>query len=83
MSEEADKEMIEDGIFRFWEDNWSRHGRLSGVFPCLYALSTDPGILVQRAWHEAWAPALPVALSNQRVDELLRLQELLADQRLL
>ena len=68
--------------FRFWQDNWSRHGRLSGVFPRLYALSMDPRSSVQQAWHRAWAPALPVALSDQRVTELLRLQELLADQSL-
>ena len=67
--------------FRLWEDNWSRHGRLSGVFPRFYVLSTDLGISVQQAWHEAWAPALLVSLPDQRVDELLRLQELLADQR--
>ena len=60
--------------FRFWEDNWSGHGRLSGVFPRLYALSMDPGASVQQAWHRAWAPALPEALSDQRVAELLRLQ---------
>ena len=61
---------------------WSRHGRLSGVFPRLYALSMDPRSSVQQAWHRAWAPALPEALSDQRVTELLRLQELLADQSL-
>ena len=35
--------------FRFWEDNWSGHGRLSGVFPRLYALSMDPGASAQQA----------------------------------
>ena len=68
--------------FRFWQDNWSGHGHLSGVFPRLYALSMDPRASVQQAWHRAWARALPKALSDQRVAELLRLQELLADQRL-
>ena len=33
--------------FRFWQDNWSGHGRLSGVFPRLYALSMDPRASVQ------------------------------------
>ena len=68
--------------FRFWEDNWSGYGRLSGVFPRLYTLSMDQWASVQQAWHRAWAPALPEALSDQRVAELLRLQELLADQSL-
>ena len=39
------------------------------VFPRLYALSMDPGVSVQRAWHRAWALALPEALSDQRVAE--------------
>ena len=68
--------------FRFWEDNWSVYGHLSGVFPRLYTLSMDQRASVQQAWHRAWAPDLPEALSDQRVAELLRLQELLADQSL-
>ena len=32
--------------FRFWKDNWSGHGCLSGVFPRLYALSMDPRVSV-------------------------------------
>ena len=70
----------EGKTFRFWEDNWSGHDRLGGIFPRLYALSMDSAVLVQRAWNGAWAPALPEALSDQRVAELLRLQELLANQ---
>ena len=49
-------------MFRFWDDDWSRHGQLCGVFPCLYALSTDPGGLVRQAWHDTWVLALPSAL---------------------
>ena len=67
--------------FRFWHDDWSGHGRLCGVFPRLYALSTGLGALVRRAWHNAWVPALPTALFDQRVVELLNLQELLANRR--
>ena len=37
---------------------------------------------MHQAWHDAWAPPMPAALFDQRTSELLRLQELLADQRL-
>ena len=37
---------------------------------------------MQRARHNAWVLALPKALPDQRVAELLSLQELLADRRL-
>ena len=45
-------------------DNWFIHGRLGRVFPRLYALSTDPGVSMQRAGHRAWALALPEALPD-------------------
>ena len=32
-------------------------------------------------WHDAWAPPLPEALSDQQAGDLLRLQELLADRQ--
>ena len=68
--------------FQFWEDDWSGHGRLDRIFPHLYALSTDPGVLVRRAWNDAWVPPLPEALPDQRVAELISLQALLAGCRL-
>ena len=68
--------------FRFWDDNWSGHGQLDRLFPRLYALSTDQGVVVRRAWNDAWVLPLPQALSDQRVAELISLQELLADRRL-
>ena len=71
----------DEETFRFWDDNWSGHGPLCGVFPGLYKLFTDPGVSVWRAWHDAWTPALPVALTDQWVAEFLRLQELLGDRR--
>ena len=37
---------------------------------------------MRRAWHNTWIPVLPAALTDQRVAELLRLQELLGDRRL-
>ena len=64
--------------FRFWDENWSGHR----LFPRLYALSMDKGVVVRRAWNDAWVPPLPQALSDQRVAELISLQELLADRRL-
>ena len=68
--------------FQFSDDNWSGHIRLDRLFPHLYALSTNQGVVVRQAWNDAWVPSLPQALANQRVAELLSLQELLADQRL-
>ena len=68
--------------FRFWDDNWSGQGQLDRLFPRLYALSTDQGVVVRRAWNDAWVPPLPQALSDQRETELISLQELLADRRL-
>ena len=74
------KPQLGDGeTFRFWCDNWLGHGRLDRLFPCLYALSTDQGVLVRRAWNDAWVPPLPEALPDQRVAELISLQELLTD----
>ena len=48
-------------------------------FPRLLALARDQQGLVCQAWQEAWAPALPVALSDQRADDLIRMQMLLGD----
>ena len=36
---------------------------------------------MSQAWHGAWAPLMPAALSDQRTVELLQLQEVLAHQR--
>ena len=63
---------------RFWEDNWSDQGCLAEGFPRLYALATDPSATVQSAWTGAWTPALPMVLSDQRMDDLLNLQSRLA-----
>ena len=67
--------------FRFWMDEWSGNGRMCQSFPPLFALAPDPECSVCQAWHGAWAPPMPAALSNQRTFELLRLQELLVNQR--
>ena len=68
--------------FRFWADEWSGNGRLSQSFPRVFALASDPEGSVRQAWQNAWVPALPAALSDQRVIDLIRLHELLANQRL-
>ena len=68
-------------VFRFWEDRWSDQGRPADSFPRLYALAANQSATVQSAWTGAWTPALPVALSDQRVDDLLNLQSRLADTR--
>ena len=67
--------------FRFWVDEWSGNGRHNQSFPRLFALALDPEGSVKQAWHNAWAPALPSALSEQRMLDFMRLQELLANQR--
>ena len=67
--------------FRFLQNDWLGHGRLCGAFPRLYSLSTEPGVSMRRARHDTYI-LLFVALTDQRVAELLRLQELLGDRRL-
>ena len=62
-------------------DEWSGNGRLRQSFPLLFALASDPECSLRHAWHNAWAPPMPAALSDQQTSELLRLQELLVDQR--
>ena len=66
--------------FRFWMDEWSGNGRLCQSFPRLFALVPDPKCSVSQAWHGAWAPPMPAALSDQRTVEFLQLQEVLAHQ---
>ena len=68
-------------FFLFWANDWSGLGYLRQSFPCLFALSLDQEGTVNQAWHDAWAPALPEALFDQRVGDLLWLQELLADRQ--
>ena len=67
--------------FRFWMDEWSGNGRLCQSFPRQFALAPDPECSMRQAWHDARAPPMPAALSDQRAFELLRLQELLANQQ--
>ena len=49
---------------QFRDDYWWGHDRLCGLFPCFYALSTDPRVSMRRAWHDAWVPAMLEALPN-------------------
>ena len=48
---------LRDGAdFRFWEDDWSRQGRLASAFPCLYGLApgmgrtSDSGVMTGPVW---------------------------------
>ena len=61
--------------FRFWRDEWTGARRIGQSFPRLFALTPDPECSVRRAWHRAWAPPLPAALSEQRMTNFLRMQE--------
>ena len=59
--------------FRFWFEDWSGQGSMCLIFPHLFALAWDQQGPVCQAWQEAWAPALPAALYDQRAADLLRL----------
>ena len=59
--------------FRFWADEWSGNGRLKQSLPRLFALALDPEGSVRQAWQNAWALALPSALSDQRMLDFMRL----------
>ena len=67
--------------FKFWQEDWSGLGRLQDLFPRLYALMPVPEVTVRTQWSDTWCPALPQALSNQRLADLLTLQSRLASMR--
>ena len=67
--------------FRFWEDDWTGHGRLTDTFPRLYGLTLAPNVPVQSAWIGTWNLTLPQALSDQRLADFLSLQSHLVDIR--
>ena len=67
--------------FRFWADDWSGLGPMRDVFPRLYGLSAIPEATVQQAWCNTWCPPLPDAMSEQRLEDLLRMQTALAHLR--
>ena len=56
-------------------------GPLREVFPRLYGLSPAPGATVQEAWSNSWCPLLPDAISEQRLEDLTKMQSMLADLR--
>ena len=64
-------------MFRFWIHDWWGLGRLSLIFPRLYALSLDSEESVSQVWQNAWTPTLRAAMSDMQVDDFLRLQEFL------
>ena len=49
------------------------------MFPHLFALARDQQGPVCQAWQEAWALALPTALSDHRAYDLIRMQKILGD----
>ena len=67
--------------FRFWEDDWTRQGRLADAFPRLYGLAPAPNAIVRSAWTGTWNPTLPQARSDQRLADFLSLQSILVDTR--
>ena len=67
--------------FRFWSDDWSGPGPLRDVFPQLFGLSVAPEATVQQAWCYGWCPSLVDAMSDQRLEDLLRMQTTLAHLR--
>ena len=64
--------------FRFWSDDWSGLGPLRDIFPRLFGLSIILETTVQQAWRNAWCPSLPDAMSDQQLEDLLRMQAALA-----
>ena len=56
--------------FRFWSDDWSGLGPLRDAFPWLYGLSVALEATVQ----QAWCPSLPDVMSDQRLEDILRMQ---------
>ena len=76
------KPQLGDGaLFRFWEDDWSGHGQLGAIFPCLYALAPVTAATVRSMWTGAWTPTLPQTLSDQRLADFMSLQVCLANLR--
>ena len=67
--------------FRFWSDDWSDLGPLRDVFPRLFGLSVAPEAMVQQAWCNTWCPSLPDAMSDQWLEDLLRMQTTMAHLR--
>lgn len=67
--------------FRFWLDDWTSCGLLRELFPRLYALACPQQALVEDCWEGAWSPAFVANLSNQRVEDFIRLQQALGSWR--
>ena len=51
---------------------------LREAFPHLFALTPNPNAMVRECWDVAWNPIFDEAISDQRIMELLRMQQFLA-----
>ena len=65
-----------DGLaFQYRTDDWSTRGILSEAFPPLFALSTNLRAMVKECWGGAWSLTLAGALSDQRIEEFMVMQQ--------
>ena len=56
-------------------------GQLVGTRPTTRGVPSSLGVLMRRDWHDAGVRTSPATLTDQRVAEILSLQELLTDWR--
>ena len=68
-------------VFQYWTDDWLTRGILSKAFPCLFALSRNPRVTVEECWDSTWNPTLAGALSDQRIEEFMVIQQSIVHKR--
>ena len=64
-----------------WTDSWSTQGILSKAFPCLFVLSTNSQAKVEECWDGPWNPTLAEALSDQRAEVFMIMQQSLVHKK--
>ena len=63
------------------QSEWSDKGCLRGKFPRLSALTPHLQGKVKECWDGGWNPSLAAHLSEQRVGELISMQQMLEGRR--
>ena len=61
--------------FKFWLDEWFGRGALREEFPRLFALARSPNATTWECWDGAWSPTFNAALSDQRLEEFMIMQQ--------
>ena len=67
-------------MLQYWTDDWSTQGILSKAFPHLFALSRNLRATVE-CWDGTWNSMLAGALSNQRIEEFMVMQQSIVHKR--